>query len=353
MNIAVFAIDYNPPWDEGTKKIARIVVQYLESQGDKVIVITNDLIAKSRILPNAVRKIRILKQLETIYIYKKIINTNQIDVLFKVVQAGPFFAVKPYLYEKILRKPYYLYVSSISEGKGFYRFLLNQKRVLVGGNYLKRYFTGGHLMYPIIDPSKTGEVLSHDYHKKRNASDKKIILFLGAFQKERGVEILIKAVARLKIKNDIRLVLAWNGVGELIDTIKNIIKQERIEDIVSIIGSSDITDLYSAAHIVVIPRLVGTDFDKKMFFPLRIIESMSFGKPLVVSDVYDLATVIKGCGIAPKPGSIEELGSAIERLCSDQDFYESCSKECIKQFREKYHPLINLKKIYEVIHGLN
>jgi len=347
MNIAIISNDYNPPWDEGTKKIVRILVNYLESKGDLVTIITKETITDLRVLPKGIRRVRILKQIETIFLYKKIIKNKRIDLLFKVIQAGPFFSVKPFFFEKILGKPFYLYVSSILEGKRFYNFLVNQKRVLVGGNYLKFYFPKAHVVYPIIDPNKIGEVLPQ---RRGGLPHKKVILFLGAFQKERGVEILIKAVGRLKNKQNIRLILAWNGRGELLDIIKNTIKEEGLEKIVSILGSTDIAELYSKAHIVVIPRLVGPNFEKKMFFPLRIIESMSFGKPLIVSNVYDLATVINGCGIVAKPGSIEELESAIYKLCTDLKFYDSCSQECLRQFKEKYHPQLNLERIYEILH---
>lgn len=348
MNIAVITNDYAPPWDEGTKKIIRTLVQHLESQGDKITIISDDLIRKSRILPDSTRRIGMLRQIETIYLYKKILKDKQIDVMFKVTQSASFFAVKSYLYEKILGKPYYLYVSSISHEQKFYKVLLNQKRVIVGGNYLKRYFPYAHLIFPVIDMNKTGEALGY---KRSEISNPKVILFLGAFQKERGVENLIRAVSRLKIKNEIRLILAWNGRGNLLNDIKNLIKEKELENVVSLIGSTDIGELYKKAHIVVIPRIVGDDLDRKMFFPLRIIESMSFGKPLVVSDVYDLGIAIKGCGIAVKPGSIDELEKAIEKLCTDQEFYESCSQECERQFKEKYHPLLNLKKIYEILHA--
>ena len=40
MNIAVFAIDYNPPWDEGTKKI-EIIRRSSTERGKKKCFIAN------------------------------------------------------------------------------------------------------------------------------------------------------------------------------------------------------------------------------------------------------------------------------------------------------------------------
>jgi len=345
MNIAIFCRkNYGPPWNEGYKNITRDLIRRLEMKGDKTILLLEEDIERQRKLPKALYKISLIRMIETIFILQKIVNKNQIDLFFKITVAPRYFAVKSYLYEKILSIPFFLYVTSATPKKFGRNFLTRSDRLFVGGDYLKKIFPKAHLVYPLVDLSN----FSFNHNNNSTLTGKKIILFQGTFHMQRGVQNLLKAVAQMHNKENVKLVLAWNGGGDYENQIQSLIKELSIENITEIRGSCDISELYNEADVIVIPRIYRNSlWEQAMFFPLRFIESFAFQKPLIVSDLYEWGSIIDGCGVAVKDNHVEELRDAITKLVRDKDFYDSCRKACPSKL-EKYHPDKSFSKIYKV-----
>ncbi len=344
MNVAIFSREnYRPPWNEGYKNMTRNFVKRLKNNGDNPIVISGDDIEKYRRLPAILYRFPLVKGVETIFILRRIIKQFNINLFFKFTAAFPFFGVRFYLLEKILGIPFYMYASSVSENRFGVKFLLNSKRLFVGGDYLKAIFPSSYLIYPLIDLDN----FTLNNNRKINFDAQKVILFLGAFHKQRGVQNLIKAVAQLKDKSGIKLVLAWNGTGECEAEIRSLIRELDLEKVTEIRGSSNISDLYEEAHVVVIPRIYKKGLKQNMFFPLRIIEALVFQKPMIVSDIYEWGAIIKGVGIAVRPGNVEGLRDAINKMIMDENFYNSCVNECSSKLKQ-YHPDHSFSIMYKV-----
>jgi glycosyltransferase involved in cell wall biosynthesis len=324
MKCAIVADYYSPPWDEGFKILTRNLVLYLEQKGDQVYILSTGKIDRRRFLPKFLTIIPMIRKLETVLAINKIVRQEGIDIIFEFTSARPFFAVRPFFWSKLLGVPYYIYITSVTTRHRFYSLLANQERIFVGGDYLKKYFPRAHVLYPFVDL----DALSVNGVASQNGRHPKTILFLGAFQKERGLHHLLDAIAELKKELDFRLLIAWNGRGELKEEFHTQIKARGIEEITMLKGSVDISELYNAADIVVIPRILHPKLETKMFFPLRMIEAMYFSKPMVVSDIYDWASVVDGCGVAVKQGSVEELSRGMLKLLRDEEFYKTCVQNC-------------------------
>jgi glycosyltransferase involved in cell wall biosynthesis len=142
-------------------------------------------------------------------------------------------------------------------------------------------------------------------------------------------------------------VLAWNGGGECESEILALIQELNLEQITEIRGNSNISQLYEEAHVVVIPRIYKKGLKQNMFFPLRIIEALVFRKPMIISDIYEWGSIIRGCGLAVRPGNVEDLRDAIIKMITDKDFYDSCVNECPFKLK-KYHPDISFSVMYDV-----
>ncbi len=348
MKIGIITNVFKPPWNEGTKKILKNIADYIELKNDNFFIISDEVINSFRKLPGFITKIKLFKKLETIFIYRRVIKQQGINALFKVTQGKTYLGIDCFLTELFYRIPYYIYITSMEHSIFKYNFLLNQNKVFVGGKFLKKYFPDSHQIYPPIDLNEIIFLDKMNCEKFKNG--KKVILFLGAFQQERGVDILINAVSQLYMKSSLQLILAWNGYGDLENHIKYLIKKNDIESITTILGTKNINGLYNSADIVVIPRIIGADIEQMMYFPLRIIEAMAFKKPIVVSNIYELDKEIDGAGITCTPGSVEELKNALEKLITDQAFYDKCSEKCGMLFQEVFHPLKSLSTIHEVLH---
>ena len=105
----------------------------------------------------------------------------------------------------------------------------------------------------------------------------------------------------------------------------------------------DVSGPYRIHDIVVIPRASR----ERMGFPLRLIEAMSFGKPVVVSDLGEMPRIVEGCGIVFPHGSSEALAAALYRLLSDGNFYRECAENCYRRVSQ-YHPLRTVGRIVDL-----
>jgi glycosyltransferase involved in cell wall biosynthesis len=110
---------------------------------------------------------------------------------------------------------------------------------------------------------------------------------------------------------------------------------------INVIQSTDAAALYAQASIVVIPRMSR----ERMAFPLRILEAITMGVPLIVTRINRMDQIIDGCGLAVEPRDEKAMAMAIERLLTDADFYRRCVDGCRKK-AEEFNSDKNLQKLY-------
>lgn len=143
--------------------------------------------------------------------------------------------------------------------------------------------------------------------------DGPLMLFFGMLRKDKGVDLLIEAMG--KIKGECKLMLAGmpfdlsreaiqkmlfeNGCGDRIITDLRYVPQEMI------------ADYFSAADAVVFPY---RSYYTGTVGPLNTV--LSFGKPVIGSRVRDLGVYFKQAriGIPVEPDSAESLSAAIDRF---------------------------------------
>lgn len=343
MKIGIVTDEYSPPWDEGRKNIQNNLVQFLERRGESVFIISSSLISGSRSLPPLFYKFPFLRRIETFFIFRNILLKNKIDLLFNMLSAVPFFAMKAWIYEKFLDIPNFIYIPSIKRESIFNHCFLNPRRVFAGGEFINNYFPGSELVYPLLDVDNfrvNGRHIS-------SPSKKKNILFLGAFQEERGLQFLLRAMADVVKDHEARLTIAWNGRGDYENEIRYLIKELDLEPHLTLKGNCLTPELYKEAYVVVIPRILGGSLPPKMFFPLRFVEAIASQTPLIVSDIYDWAKSIKKCGLVVPPGDVNALKRAIIKMITDETLYQSCVDACASQL-ENYHPDRILEKMLRI-----
>jgi D-inositol-3-phosphate glycosyltransferase len=122
-------------------------------------------------------------------------------------------------------------------------------------------------------------------------SEKRVILYVGRIEPLKGLDILLKAVARLEDRADTRLLIVGGRHGEdaELERLKTIAAQLGIADMVSFTGAVKQTLLpnyYSAADVFVLPSYYES-------FGLVALEAMACGTPVVVSRVGGLKSFIR------------------------------------------------------------
>ena len=179
-----------------------------------------------------------------------------------------------------------------------------------------------------IEPLTHNVVISNTVHiPEENVCWREpfILLFLGVLIKRKGVSDLLKATKLLKDKfgnNKFKVVIAGSGTEE-----KNLRMEAynlEIEDVVDFCGWTDgekKSELLRTCQMMVLPS-----YNEGL--PIAILEAMSYGMPIVATDVGDISSAIKDGenGYLVEPGNIEALFNSLYSIMQDKEKYDLFSK---------------------------
>jgi glycosyltransferase involved in cell wall biosynthesis len=134
------------------------------------------------------------------------------------------------------------------------------------------------------------------------------VLFPGVPRPHKGLELLADAVARIPgarlavtCRPEDLAAPSWAGLPI---------------DRVGIVPYPSAPALYAAADVIAIPQLDDEAAHHQM--PLKAVDAMAMGRPVVASAVSDLPAVLDGCGRLVPPGDPAALAVAIDDLLRDE-----------------------------------
>lgn len=161
------------------------------------------------------------------------------------------------------------------------------------------------------------------------------ILFLGVLIKRKGVEDLIRAVSLLKENKklgNLHFVIAGTGAEE--EHLKKMANEQQVEQWIEFAGWTDgsMKEKYlKESQVLVLPS-----YNEGL--PIAVLEAISYGLPIIASDVGDVAAAVKNGqnGFLFQPGDIQELSEKIVLLSSDKDTYTKMSDESKKIAHEEF-----------------
>jgi D-inositol-3-phosphate glycosyltransferase len=117
----------------------------------------------------------------------------------------------------------------------------------------------------------------------------KIVLFVGRMERIKGVDILVRAVAALERREQVRIVIIGGVEGDPeLERLRRMLAELGIGDCVSLLGTVDQQRLplyYSAADVCVVPSFYET-------FGMVALESMACGTPVIAARVGGLAATV-------------------------------------------------------------
>ena len=158
--------------------------------------------------------------------------------------------------------------------------------------------------------------------EKLNSSEKIKVLYVGRFEEEKGIRVLIQAIKILsKKRDDIEFFLA--GKGSLETWIKNFIKINHLTNLklLGIFSHEDMPKIYNKADIFLLPSYTEGS-------PAALIEAMSCEIPSIATSVGLCKVFIKSGenGILIPPGEPIKITEAIESLVDNKDLMEKYGK---------------------------
>lgn len=182
-----------------------------------------------------------------------------------------------------------------------------------------------HLIYPWVNLERFNYSEPLDLEEFR-------ILFASAPNDERadeniferkGVPLLLEAFKEFTKHNKASLCLLWRGYYN--QALYRKIRELNLESQVKVINEVvDTPGWYAQSHITVIPFL---DTRRSPEIPLSAIESLACGRPLVTTDVAEIAEIVRdyGCGYVAQPRK-EELVSALVKCRQNYASYQKNSR---------------------------
>lgn len=182
---------------------------------------------------------------------------------------------------------------------------------------------------------------------KNDYSDNNIV-FLGKLCKYKGIDDLIEVASLLKRDDiDYKLYLAGNGQVEYY---KRMTLQNGLENNIEFLGWIDEdkkSALLEKCSIFVLPS-----YNEGL--PISMLEAMSFGLAVVVTDVGGIPMVINNedNGLTYHAGNITELTNILKKLLSDISLKEMIGQNARNTVEREYslsQHTTNLRKIYKNI----
>ena len=172
------------------------------------------------------------------------------------------------------------------------------------------YPGGGTTDPSVVDPGDLSRV------KKRYGLPAKYLLYVGTIQPRKNLERLLEAYALLAQSNegdDLGLVIAGKK-GWLFEGIYRRATELGLGERVVFPGyveTNDLPALMSAATAFVLPSLYEG-------FSLPVLEAMSYGTPVICSNVSALPEVVGDAAWLVDPLNVGELAEAMRRVASDE-----------------------------------
>lgn len=175
------------------------------------------------------------------------------------------------------------------------------------------------------------------------------VLFLGRLEKEKGIYDLLEAAQYvIKENKNINFILAGNG--DLAE-VERIIKNMGIENNLKPLGwvdCNEVKELLKNTMTFVLPS-----YDEGM--PMSILEAMSFGIPIVATDVGGIPEMVHSGenGFLIKPGNVQGLADSILHLSANCDERLRISNKNFSDVNEKYSNFINYKLLLQIYEELS
>ena len=178
----------------------------------------------------------------------------------------------------------------------------------------------------------------------------KTILFLSRIHEKKGLNFLIKAASILKKELDgYQIVIAGEGDASYIETLKQMVLQAEVQNIVSFAGGvyeEEKWKLFRKADVFVLPT-----FSEN--FGIAVAEALASGTPVITTKGTPWADLVNyDCGWHTEIGTLPTVNALKEFLQLDEKALESMGRNGRRLIEEKYSTKAMADEMMELYRGL-
>ena len=186
--------------------------------------------------------------------------------------------------------------------------------------------------------SNFGEGVSkEEARKKLNLTDDKLILFFGFIRDYKGLDVLLEAMAIVKNKLDVKLMVAgefYSNKEKYLNLVDKLELKSSVHLSTDFIPTSEVKYYFSASDVVILPYKDATQSG--------IVQiAMNFKKPIIAANVGGLGEVVHNnkTGFIVDAKNPSQLAEAILRFYNEnkeEEFIKNTEKELEKYSWEKF-----------------
>ena len=178
--------------------------------------------------------------------------------------------------------------------------------------------------------------------------DAKVVLYVGRFDRRKGIETLVRAVGCNEVKrhHNLKLIIVGGSTpgrkdGKERERIEGLVRELGLEEITTFAGQIEHTELayyYAAADVCVVP----SHYEP---FGLVAIEAMACSTPVIASNVGGLrfTTINELTGLLVPPQDEKAFAKAIDRVLS----YPAWSRQLEKDARKRVESMFSWNGVAE------
>ena len=184
------------------------------------------------------------------------------------------------------------------------------------------------------------------FNTKRNKKGK-FILFVGSIIREKGIEVLLKAMEAVP---NVHLKIIGSGKPEYIKCLNINAFEYGIHNRIEFLGQLNNLDIIAElenASILVLPSFIETS-------PNVIAEAMCAGVPVIGTNIGGIPYFIQDgqTGFLIPPNNSQELASKINLLINDSDLMDIMGRKGQLMAINRFHPTLAAKKIISIYNDI-
>ena len=209
------------------------------------------------------------------------------------------------------------------------------------------------VIYNGVDlPALSHQFLGHDPLSVKQEygfpPDSKVVGVTARLVQDKGHEYLIRAVKHLESElPDLKLLIV--GGGPQRKELERLVENLKLGDRVHFTGNvQDISKPLAAMDVFVLPAVWREGFG------LSIAEAMTCGKPVIVTNIWALNTLIQDQvnGLLVEPRNVSDLGGSIRFMLKDSEFRERIGIAGQRTAKERFslhRMVLELESVYEEV----
>lgn len=179
---------------------------------------------------------------------------------------------------------------------------------------------------------------------------------LGRLVEKKGMDILVKALGKLKYKEiDFKLEIA--GDGPLLQEIRNLVKEQKLENNVEFKGAlshDKVCDWMKNLDAFILACKVDSNGDQDGI-PVVLMEAMAVGTPVISTFISGIPELIedKISGFLAEPGNPISLSEKIEELISHQSDVTKLTENAKNRIHQEFDQKVNIDRLIEIFGAKN